>query len=81
MKSNKCKDSDLYKWVDISSKTTVEASRCGFCNKLFKDIYMCRACAQCGDQVCLACLRRNNFIAEGTCTPCGVKRVITFNNI
>lgn len=76
-----CQITEFYKWVDINSADSQEISLCGFCDKFRNKKYLCLACSQCGDQVCLTCLRRNPFISEGNCTPCSVKRIITFNNI
>ena len=79
--SNACKNSEIYYWIDINYGNSEDFSLCGFCDQVRNKIYLCSACATCGDQVCIACLRRNPFIVEGVCTPCSTKRVIAFNNI
>lgn len=76
-RSDACGILSLNNWVDISAGKDSDLVECSFCNDYRNQAFMCYACDNCGDVVCLQCLRKNTFISEGVCNVCHSRRSIT----
>jgi hypothetical protein len=75
--SDGCGITELNTWTDISQGKLPELIVCSFCNEDRNRAYVCFACPSCKDLICLTCLRRNPYIAEGICQICVSRRKIT----
>lgn len=75
--SEGCGIYELNHWVDIEEGKDTDLIQCSFCDEFRHKSYVCQACPTCSDTVCLACLRRNSFIAEGICSNCHARREIS----
>ncbi|OMJ88155.1 hypothetical protein SteCoe_9974 [Stentor coeruleus] len=76
VRSDACGILSLNNWVDITVGRDADLVECSFCNDYRNQAYMCYACDNCGDVVCLQCLRKNTFISEGVCNACHSRRNI-----
>jgi hypothetical protein len=76
-RSDACGILSLNNWIDITVGRDSDLVECSFCNDYRNQAFMCYACDNCGDVVCLQCLRKNTFISEGVCNACHSRRTIT----
>lgn len=67
-------------WIDASEGTEEEKILCSFCNEKMRKEAILSTCEKCEDLVCFVCLRKNPYIAQGTCSVCHNRRQISFIN-
>ena len=71
-----CTTSENVAWVDTYVGSKYEMINCGFCERLVNYLYVVEICTGCHDQVCLHCLRKNNFLAISVCNECHSRRQV-----
>lgn len=71
-----CCNPETINWVDTYSGHKYEMIRCGFCERKVNYLYVIEVCTTCHDQICLHCLRKNNFIAVSVCSECHSRREV-----
>ena len=69
-----CSNSNSITWVDTYLGNKYELVNCGFCQRQVNYQYILEICPTCHDQICLHCLRKNNFLANSVCNECHSRR-------
>ncbi|OMJ80387.1 hypothetical protein SteCoe_19382 [Stentor coeruleus] len=71
-----CCNPETINWVDTYTGHKYEMIKCGFCERKVNYLYVIEVCTTCHDQICLHCLRKNNFIAVSVCSECHSRREV-----
>jgi hypothetical protein len=71
-----CNHNESVSWVDTYVGSRYEMINCGFCQRSVNYLYVVEICTSCHDQVCLHCLRKNNFLAISVCNECHSRRQV-----
>ena len=72
-----CFRSDKTYWIDAADGEEQDLILCGFCDEMKYKETVIVICQKCSDCICLVCLRKNPYVAQGICSNCHSRRQIS----
>ena len=72
-----CSRVDKCYWIDAAMGDERDMILCGFCDEMKNHETTVKICTKCDDRICLICLRKNPYVAQGICSHCHSRRVIS----
>ena len=72
-----CSRVDKCYWIDAGEGDQRDMILCGFCDEMKNQETTVKICTKCEDRICLICLRKNPYVAQGICSHCHSRRTVS----
>lgn len=69
-----CVRTDKCYWIDAGDGDPKTMTLCGFCDEPKTKETIIKICKNCGDTICVICLRKNPYVTQGICSHCHNRR-------
>ena len=69
-----CVRTDKCYWIDAGDGEPKNMTLCGFCDEPKAKETIIKICNNCGDKICIVCLRKNPYVTQGICSHCHYRR-------